>query len=371
MDIANQVIEASYKKKGAQRMETLLHRSAGSIRAAVASAKRFVLDESMSAFMADLATVPFKVAKERRADVMASLRHSARLPFPKMMIEYDGIAFKRRLMETSEKKTDPMGQPLSMEDTIKAAAWLLEQDDADADLIWITEFTVTSEGVLPMPVVFAYRTDDRGFSAKLGVDIRAGQLAHGVLGCVDAGIGVRYCIPLERSPQGHLVNVQDDRHGHFVTHYLVAEMCGLVRYALGLLSTLNDTPKVAIVSRPQKGFLGGGQIRKYLDHTTLSLSLPTRMTETRLANRLIAQARRGWHEVRPHWRVTHHGGRRFCADRADHIWLEADETGHANCKHCDARRVWITLPHGRGDPTISVRTHRYAIKHDKEARYEG
>jgi hypothetical protein len=30
---------------------------------------------------------------------------------------------------------------------------------------------------------------------------------------------------------------------------------------------------------------------------------------------------------------------------AVHIWLEADETEHANCKLCDARRVWIVPPH--------------------------
>jgi hypothetical protein len=147
----------------------------------------------------------------------------------------------------------------------------------------------------------------------------------------------------------------------------VLEFGGSLRYMLALLATLNDIPKMQVQVRPQKSFMGGGQIRKYLDHTVLQLTLPVKMSTVTLAKRLIAAARRGWHEVRPHWRINHPPlGSTFCANRSDHVWLEADQSGHANCKQCDARRVWIVLPTGRGDPTISVRTHKYALHHSED-----
>jgi hypothetical protein len=191
------------------------------------------------------------------------------------------------------------------------------------------------------------------------------MLMHGLTGCDDRNIGVKYPTPLDKTPKQLKVPCQIDGE-KFETHFMVGEFSGDVRYALTLLATLNDIPKVQTQVRPAKSYLGGGQIRKYLDHTTLRLTLPVRGTTLTLAKRLIAASRKGWHEVRPHWRINHpHLGDKFCANRQDHVWLEADERGHANCKQCDARRVWIVLPTGRGDPTISVRTHKYALHHSE------
>ena len=170
-DLANELIRETWRNPKRSLLKTASGRDPAGIRRAVANAKRFMLDDSMAAFMAELSTVPFTVASERRPDVLDSLRHSARLPFPSLFIQFSNRAFRRRL---------------------------------------------------------------------------------------------------------------DD--------------------------------------------IGG--------------------------------------KVRAHWRINHPPlGARFCASRSDHLWLEADDTGHANCRQCDARRVWITLPSGRGDPTISVRTHKYVLTH--------
>lgn len=138
-----------------------------------------------------------------------------------------------------------------------------------------------------------------------------------------------------------------------------------MREVIALLSTLNHIPKTATEVRPAKTYMADARIRNYLAHTTLRIELPARYSLRTLAKRLIAKARRGWHQVRPHWRV-YHQGEKFCPAYTEHIWLEADETGHANCKQCDARRVWIVLPHGRGDPLLSVRTHKYALTHSRD-----
>lgn len=362
MDIANELIRETYRKKST--LENACGRSLQSIRHAVAHAKRFVMDDAMASFLAELATVPFKVAKERRPDVMNSLRHSARLPFPKMFIQFSGKAFRHGLLTVADSLTDVYGNPLGgEEDVINNIGWLLEQDDTHPSIIWLTEFfPFEDQAVAALPFRFVYNTDDTGFPSSYKIDIRAGIFAHGIIGHKDTNMGVQYSRPLDSWPTSVKVEVDESAYGDekWWVHRLVPEFGGTLRYAVALLATLNDIPKLETQVRPAKSFLGGGQIRKYLDHTMLRLSLPVRVSTKTLAKRLIAKARVGWHQVRPHWRIYHRGSK-FCEQ--EHAWLAADSSGHANCKNCDARRVWIVLPDGRGDPTISVRTHEYRLTH--------
>jgi hypothetical protein len=90
-----------------------------------------------------------------------------------------------------------------------------------------------------------------------------------LVGCEDHNIGVQYAVPLSETPAKLKVPVQylDQK---FEMHFMVAEFSGDVRYALTLLATLNDIPKVMSETRPSKSFLGGGQIRpgKYDDVCT-------------------------------------------------------------------------------------------------------
>jgi len=286
-------------------------------------------------------------------------------------VQYDYRAFRKGL---SGKRLDWYGEEQNAPDEqiVGDIGWLVEADARDPDLIWLTEYFEIDNRVQTLPFRCCWRTDDHGFAPRLQIDTLAGMFAHGIQGHRDPNIGVQYTKPLSSFPKDHLVDVQSEHAAPgqweaFQVHAMVPEFGGMIRSALALLATLNDIPKVQTQVRPQKSFMGGGQIRKYLDHTTLQLTLPAKVTTTRLAKRLIAASRKGWHEVRPHWRINHPPlGAKFCANRDHHIWLEADEHGHANCKLCDARRVWIVLPTGRGDPTISVRTHKYALTHSDD-----
>lgn len=368
-DIANELIRESYRTKS--KIERISNRPASSLRRAIANAKRFMLDESMSAFVAELATVPFKVAPERRPEILSSLRHSARLPFPAMFIQYNGLAFQQGLYEAYKASPGMWEVPQSAPDptrSIADRAWLCETDPADPDLVWISTFVVIDDKVATVPFRYSYRTDDLGFHPKLQVDTAAGMLGHGMMGLIEPNIGVQYAQPLQSFPKADLDEVVVDREGGgiapFQVHSLVNDF-GCVREVLALLSTLNHIPKIESEVRPAKTYMADARVRKYLDHTTLRINLPAQTSLRTLAKRLIAKARRGWHQVRPHWRVYHHGTR-FCAAYSDHLWLEADSTGHANCKLCDAHRVWIVLPNGRGDPTLSIRTHKYALTHSHD-----
>lgn len=366
-DAANELIRETYRGS-----KSLIKRAGFdplAVRRAIAHAKRFTLDDGMAKFLGELSTVPFKVANQRRPDVLDSLRHSARLPFPQMFFQYNyralrhGLHIDPRLGNTEMLGHDGYQPPAPDQDVVGQIGWLVEADHRDPDLIWLQEFAELDDGVVPLPWRYAYRTDDRGFDPRLKLDTFSGMIAHGIEGYVCPNIGVQL---VGTTPKKNIQEVEFEGR-RYPVYRLVLEFGGSLRYMLALLATLNDIPKVQVQVRPQKSYLGGGQIRKYLDHTTLQLTLPVKMTTLTLAKRLIAAARRGWHEVRPHWRINHPPlGSMFCANRADHVWLEADESGHANCKQCDARRVWIVLPGGRGDPTISVRTHKYALHHQED-----
>ena len=370
VDFANALIRESYRGKSLIKVagfDPLM------VRRAIAHSKRFKLDDGMSKFLGELSTVPFKVVPHRRPDILDSLRHSARLPFPQMFIQYDYRALRHGLLrdpyDPSAKLMlgmDGYQPPARDEDVVGTIGWLIEADTRDPDLIWLTEFGEIDGSPVPLPWRYAYRTDDRGFDPRLRLDTFAGMIAHGIEGHICPNIGVQYAKPLALSPRSSISEAVFEGVTYPV-HALLMEFGGSLRYVLALLATLNDIPKTQTEVRPAKSYLGGGQIRKYLDYTTLRLTLPVKISTTTLAKRLIAASRKGWHEVRPHWRINHPPlGAMFCSRRDRHVWLEADETGHANCKLCDARRVWIVLPGGRGDPMISVRTHKYALHHSED-----
>lgn len=361
MDLANLIIQETYRKK------TLLRganpaRSPEALRRAMIEAKRFVLDESMSEFAAELACVPFDVAALRRPEALTSIRHSAIPPFPKMFVHLDNHAFRRGLLKMNRKE-DAAGNKLidpdeDKEGIVKDIGWLIENDGDD---VTITEFlTFDDDEIITLPFYYLYSLSDKGYvdgPYRGGyLDIKAPMLAHGITNLVDSRMAVVYTHPLDSFPKKMLTMVHA-AGDTFPAHAMVAEFGGIMRYVMTFLATLNDTPKIATEVRPQKGFLGGGQIRKYQDYTTLTLKLPGRTTKLNLARRLIAKARKGWHEVRPHWRMLKED---LCPG---HLWSERDTSGHSHCTVCAAKRVWIVLPHGRGDPTISVRTHKYLVTH--------
>src|SRR5437016_4201742 len=80
-------------------MTRFTRRSMPDLRRAMFQAHKFVLDDDMSAFMADLATIPFNATHERRPDIFNAIRHGSRLPYPVTWIEYNSRVFRRRLLD--------------------------------------------------------------------------------------------------------------------------------------------------------------------------------------------------------------------------------------------------------------------------------
>jgi len=367
VNIANDLLRETYRSPSKSYVSQLLNRSLTSIRSAVVNAKRFTLDDSMSEFLAELSRVPFTVAQERFPDVLESLRHSAVPPFENMFIQVNNRAFRRGLRK-SPSVIDSWQQELIHEDhqeLISEVGWLIQTKEGQPEVM-MTEFFYSDEGALMCPPFsWWYRTNDVGWKEDELTSVDGGMFAHGIHGFRDPCVAVRYSRPLTDFPpnQVHEVGRPGDAF-NFKIHFTVAEYGSTLRYLFAFLATLNSIPKISTEIRSTKHFIGGGQRRKYLDHTNLTLRLPAKQSSTQLAKRLIAQARRGWHIVRPHWRISHERlGGNYCKRREEHIWGVTDDGGHATCKQCDARRVWIRLPNGRGDPTLSVRTHEYSVTH--------
>lgn len=114
------------------------------------------------------------------------------------------------------------------------------------------------------------------------------------------------------------------------------EMRGELRYVWALLASINDLPTGIRDVKPSRGFMARRNYRKFMSYSVISLVLPKRMTEARLARILVTISRRKAHEVRGHFRRV----------------------------GPDKKRVWIK-EHIRGDASLGWVTHSYSVKHER------
>jgi hypothetical protein len=361
------------------QLRLIIRRPLSDLRAAVLAAKRFVLDVRMSMFLADLQQVPFAVAGVRRPQVLDIIRHGALLPHPKVWIEFSGKAFRQRVLEMdgrlSPQPTDPWGNKLAAEGEVPSDwGWLLEQHPLLPTVVTMTEFAGDdgdTNGGAPMAVPFSFVWNTQDLPLPFNdVDIIAGSLAHGIMGYHCPYIGVRLDRPVHDYIKKHRIDIKTQQAENVsvltTTHFLVPELAGVVRYALTLLSTLNDIPVLKNEVRPQRGYIARGSHRRFVDHTVIRLNVPTRRNTRMLARRVFAQSRRRYHEVRGHWRnYLRHAG--IVCDNGQHKWGAPDDAGHARCRDCAAWRVWIK-EHGRGDASLGVVSHSYAVGHQPLGR---
>jgi hypothetical protein len=327
------------------------------------AARRFVLDDGMAAFMADLSTVPFQVAHVRRPAVLDSLRHGARLPHAVTWIEFSGHAFRDRLNQT-ETSHDAWGNKLAgIHNVPPRWGWLLEEHPQMPQAIAIHEYMDLGGGIgagLPFHWVWNTMDDPLPWTA----DFHAGEIAHGISGYHCPQIGVVYDQPIPRQRRVEVKWDYDTGLSPYTTDTLVIEMGGTVRYALALLATLNDVPATVTEVKTDRGFVARGAYRKYLGHNVVKLTVPARADTRRLARKLVAMARQRNHPVRGHWRLYQRGEGALCAPNT-HVWPAADLKGHAQCLHCTAWRTWIEA-HRRGDATLGYTDHDYAVTHERK-----
>lgn len=377
------LLRETYRDKG--MVCRFFPRHPESLRRSLTEAKRFVLDDSMAAFVADLSTIRFKhrgpdskAADYERglahnAALLTSLRHSAIPPFPRVWVEMPMPPFVRRLLELKESSghssKDIYGDEMSERDVIPRIGWLFEKSDDDrAVIVFVFGFPgqdVVNNAPFCLPFSFLYKIDDVeipdspfGPGSPFQCDTGSSAIATGIMR-VDRHMAVINHRPI---PPEDTLRIDIDSDGTVLTmHKLLPEFGGTLRRALAFMAALDSIPKVEVETRTSKGFLARGQIRKFLPRTTLTLSLPTRVTPERLAGRIIEATHLRWHEVRSHWRVRVKAGGRRC-EEANHLWSAKDNLGRARCSQCDAVRTWITIPNGRGDRSLGqAPSHQYSV----------
>jgi len=339
------------------------------MRERLVAARRFVLDDGMSSFLADLAVAGFKtpdgglLSGRLSAKLVDQMRVSARSPHKLVWVEYNLRAETTRASELSGNS------PINPKDVPSREGWLIEQhpgiesafrmhlfnevpqDEAETDGYGIEVYT--------FPFCFAWTADDTPLPWNLAIKgsnegaRSSSEVYTGVVGYHSGRIGV----------------VHSDLIKNFIKHpkrnaliELLKEWTGLIRRVWALLATINDIPMTVGEVRQSKGFVARGAYRKFLDHSVITLSIPGKKDHQKVARSLIAQARRRAHQVRGHWRRDwHHPGSRQCL----HHW---DLTGH-KCEMCGGQRMWIA-EHVRGDASIGFVTHDYEVVHE-ENRKEG
>jgi hypothetical protein len=331
-------------------------RSNVDMRAALVAARRFVLDDSMSEFLGELATAAFVKEGQQnpalQSKLVEQLRVSARAPHRSVWIEYN-------LRKAMTRSHGLIGNGYDANEAPQFEGWLIEQHPALETAFRLHLFSRSPDeqdqlgfNAWTFPIVYTWTVDDtvnpwRSIIAD-DAPVPDSAIATGILPYNNDAVRIAtsdLLVPLLAHDRKSLVN-------------LLREWVGVLRRAWALLTTINDIPIIAKDVTQSRGFVARGRYRKFLDHKVLTLHVPQRDIR-RVARQLIAQARRRAHQVRGHWRVDwRNPGNSGCV----HEW-QADQT----CNRCRGHRLWIH-EHQRGDAALGFVTHDYSVTHETEQR---
>jgi hypothetical protein len=333
------------------------------MRNALLSARRFVVDAPMSAFMAELANEPFikaGLSSPFARRIVDSLRVSARLPHEAVWIEYDLHTYQERsqMLRGAER--------INRDEMPAREGWLIQQHptiDSAHILHTFTDDTRTHEdgySLWTYPFAIGWCSDDSPLPWRQSV-LLAFKAKHITSSEILAGFNgyERDNVGYVRSP---LIDDPEPRMDMAYT-YLVQEWSGVIRRVWALLATIDHLPLTKGEVRQSKGFLARGRIRKFLDHTTITLNIPGKRDTRVLARKVIAIAHRRRHEVRAFWRNDwRHPLGKTCNP---HLWeIVDDQADHIRCELCGGRQTYIHK-HERGDASLGYVTHDYAVHHDR------
>jgi hypothetical protein len=329
-------------------------------------ARCFVLDEGMSAFMAELATRAFheligpklkpefmvgstdgagvvvtgteeevaRLTKKLQATV-EGLRVLAKAPHAVTWIEFDfHQRYERYLKTFSAHGAFKKEFTKNRRTAYKLCGWLIEQVGeeqyactvvmGEGDTVEVTPYKyVWSTAVTPLPPLRRFTFIDVSDGDNAEHDRIASRLAFGT----PAAIG---CCDFEKTPVTDILTPN-------MLSQVMMEMRGEVRYVWALLASINDLPVGIAPVKRSRGFMARRNYQKFMGYSVITLTLPKRTTERKLARILVAVSRRRAHEVRGHFK-------RVGKDKV---------------------RKWIK-EHIRGDASLGWVTHSYKVQHEKE-----
>jgi hypothetical protein len=335
-------------------------------------ARRFLLDDNMSAFLADIDIAGFhKRSDQANIKAVETMRRMARVPHSSVWVEYDFTRYNERESELSAGKAvnyEPAeGVYLVREgwllqncptDPLEQRAFIFQrQSKADADRLWWFPFGIY------------WRCDENSVVSGTGVTTTGEAASDAVLAWSrSAIIGIRYGqagidaglwkgVSVSKGDQ--IINCPDeydsaDTHQH---NLWWGPATGVLRRIWAFLSAVDDIPVLRREARTSRGFTARAQYRRYLEHKILTLRVPQPVDMRLLARSIMATAKRRQHMVRGHWRKD---WRAPLSALCDH---DFETRGNAlHCKICHGQQLFIK-EHSRGDPSIGIVTHDYEVVH--------
>lgn len=154
--------------------------------------------------------------------------------------------------------------------------------------------------------------------------------------------------------EGHTT---DEVREQFITSTMEAR--GDVRLIATLLALVNEVPIVESPTQQKGSFSGaGGMIRKYLSNRTVSINIPARKPLKQIRKLFASKVKshKARHEVRGHWRTIVH--------KEDHTRKRKQPDGtivEEFVAKGQLERVWVNH-HERGDATYGYAKHDYKVQ---------
>jgi hypothetical protein len=354
----------------------------------VARARKFVLDDDMSAFLADLSNASMRTCGtfSKAKMLTESLRSQARLPHALTWIEYNKRRYRARLDQeyVGDVNMTAVGGGYGVADR---CGWLCIQHREIETAFMAVQCSSHAfdhnnrliESPMPCVIGYVWRCDDDGAlpwqtisppapravrESGETVDMFPESYVTGVVGYQSDRVGV------VRGP--HLKAGLVEQYFKTSQFNVMREMAGDLRCLWSLLATINDLPTRTTEVVQSRGFVARGRYRKFVDHRVITLTIPEQRYR-RVAARAVAISRRRRYPVRGHYRVDWRlSPSPLCAaarrdpitGRVEHPWVSGPD-GRLRCPHCRGEKIFVR-EHERGDAALGYVTHDYQVSRSAE-----
>ncbi|PWT76439.1 MAG: hypothetical protein C5B60_04120 [Chloroflexi bacterium] len=353
--LIDQLYRQTFKKHG--RNETL--------RGILESARRFVLDDAMTAFLYELTYTAFHgprmidskniVRWKKVYERLDETRHFSRLPHAKIWVELSREAALRTIEMIRDRdnvraEIDIMssaGEPKrdDWEGSGQRMGWLMQQHPKVETAFMCTQFYNRHKDnpeIEFIPVALSWQTDDDPLPWQLREPqseyrgLKTGsELITGIHGYARSNVGFQLMV----SPNEKLFSKAELEQEY---HNAIIDSKGILRYIWMFLSTINKIPLVGQHEvKPSRGFVAKGRYRHFLSHQVITLHVPEK-AKRKTITQVLGQLRRRAHMVRGHWRDD---------------WRLPKGN----------KSLWIA-EHQRGDASLGFVTHDYNVEHEERKR---
>jgi hypothetical protein len=325
----------------------------------IADARKFVLDQQMSAYLADLSVSFWRGGHRKRNIMLENARQMARLPHPVTWIELDfANGHFPRLKQLGHAMIAGInGEPLRY-------GWLVRQHPKIDTAFIATEIRTSSlwpDHVFTHPVSVQWCSDDTPLMWKKFhlFEDETSEFMVRMEGYLSTQVYWSPTFSFDLSWR----MVEEMREGHYHGSTPNPELFGAfavprfpVRDLWSLLATINDLPVKIEAVQPSRGYVSRGNYKKFLQHSVVHLNVPESQWRKLVAKSAVMLRKRA-HQVRGHWRKD---WRHPLSVLCEHVF-----DAEMICRNCRGRQVWVH-EHQRGDASIGFVTHDYEV-HQKEA----